>query len=321
MGAEHVRLLTEVVSGVEVAAVYDVDRRRADTVAASSGARALDDPMVLIKEDTIDCVLIASSDATHEQFVLAALAAAKPVLCEKPLAPDPQACLGIVEVEAEHGRRLVSLGFMRRFDAGFRALREQVRSGAIGTPLIAHCIHRNIAAVGVPSALLISGSLVHEIDTVRWLLDDEFESVTVHTPRASSRAGGTQDPVVAVLRTRSGVHIDAEVFVNAGYGYDVRCELVGETGSVALDAPTRTVHRAGGIAGRSIARDWRDRFEDAYRRELQSWVDAVATGTEPPCASAWDGYVASAVAGAGVRALETGTAQDVVLARRPELYR
>ena len=87
MGAEHVRLLTDQVSGVEVVAVYDLNAARAAAVAATCGAEPADDPMVLIKDESIDGVLIASSDATHEQFVLAAIAAGKPVLCEKPLAP------------------------------------------------------------------------------------------------------------------------------------------------------------------------------------------------------------------------------------------
>ncbi|MCW2647099.1 MAG: iolG, partial [Pseudonocardiales bacterium] len=83
MGAEHARLLTDAVSGAVVAVVFDVDSARAAAVAAACSARVFDDPMVLIKDDSIDAVLIASADKTHEQFVLACLAAGKPVLCEK----------------------------------------------------------------------------------------------------------------------------------------------------------------------------------------------------------------------------------------------
>ncbi|MDT4908344.1 MAG: myo-inositol 2-dehydrogenase / D-chiro-inositol 1-dehydrogenase, partial [Pseudonocardiales bacterium] len=83
MGAEHARLLSDVVSGSEVAAVFDLVPGRSETVAAASGARVMDDPTVLIKDDGVDAVLLASPDPTHEQFVLACLAAGKPVLCEK----------------------------------------------------------------------------------------------------------------------------------------------------------------------------------------------------------------------------------------------
>ena len=73
--------------------------------------------------------------------------------------------------EAEVGRRLVSLGFMRRFDPGYVAVRDDIRSRSIGQPLVVHCVHRNAANPGVRSASLITGSMVHEIDAVRWLLD------------------------------------------------------------------------------------------------------------------------------------------------------
>jgi myo-inositol 2-dehydrogenase / D-chiro-inositol 1-dehydrogenase len=321
MGAEHARLLTREVAGSEVSAVFDIDADRAAEVAASCDARVLDDPMVLIKDGDVDCVIIASSDATHEHFVLAAVAAGKPVLCEKPLAPETEACGRIMAAEAAAGRQLVGVGFMRRFDPGYLDLRAQARSEDLGALLMLHCVHRNESAVGVPSSVLITGSAVHELDIARWLLADEPESVTVHTPRATSRGGGTQDPMLLVLRTVAGALVDIEVFVNAGYGYEVRCELVAEGGTVLLDTPAETVRRAGNTVGRAVGHDWRGRFGDAYRRELQQWVDALRTGGPSPLASAWDGYVATATAQAAVRSLETGSTQPVVLVDKPGFYR
>ncbi len=321
MGAEHARLLAHVLSGSQVAAVFDVDPGRAASVAQACGSRVIDDPMVLIKDDDVDCVLIASTDSTHEQFVLAAVAAGKSVLCEKPLAPEADGCERIMAAEAEQGERLVDVGFMRRFDPGFTALRSDVCDGRVGQALLVHCVHRNASSPGATSASVITGSAVHEFDTVRWLLDDEPESVTVHTPRPSSRSAGVQDPVVVVLRMASGALADVEVFVNAGYGYDVRCEVVGEDGAVLLDTPAGTVRRSAGVVGRGIAADWRARFGEAYRIELQAWVDAVATGRPSGLATAWDGYVATATATAAVRALTTGRTTPVELTGRTALYR
>lgn len=320
MGAEHARLLASVVSGSEVSAIFDVDRARADAAAAASGGRVYDDPMVLIKDDAVDAVLVASADATHEAFVLACLAAGKPVLCEKPLAPDVEGGRRVLSAEAELGRRLVSVGFMRRYDPGYLALRRALASGEPGRPLMLHCVHRNVSAVGVASTTLISGSAVHEIDVARWLLGEELTSVTVHAPRPSPAAGGGQDPLFLVLGSESGVLVDVEVFGNAGYGYDVRCELVGERGALAVDAPAPVRTSTAGVSGRAVAADWRDRFGEAYRRELQDWVDGVAAGDPVRAASAWDGYVATAVADAGILALQTGAPQQVVLPERPALY-
>jgi myo-inositol 2-dehydrogenase / D-chiro-inositol 1-dehydrogenase len=321
MGAEHARLLSSVVSGSDATAVFDVDRGRADAAAAATGARVMDDPMVLIKDDGVDAVVVASADHTHEQFVLACLAADKPVLCEKPLAPDVAGCLRIIDAETGAGRRLVSVGFMRRYDPGYRQLRSLVAGGELGSPLLLHCVHRNASQVGVPSTVLITGSAVHEIDIARWLLGSELASVTVHAPRPSRLAGGTQDPMLLLLQSTSGVLIDVEVFVNAGYGYDVRCELVGEHGTATLDAVAPVVLRsaAGGV-GRGLPIDWRDRFGEAYRQELQDWVDGVAAGDPGRGASAWDGYVATAVADAGLRALANGDTQAVTLHEKPAIY-
>jgi myo-inositol 2-dehydrogenase / D-chiro-inositol 1-dehydrogenase len=321
MGAEHARLLTDAVSGSEVAAVFDVDPERAEAFAAASGARVFDDPMVLIKDDSIDAVLIASADKTHEQFVLACLAAGKPVLCEKPLTPDVAGSIRIMAAETELGRRLVTVGFMRRYDPGYAALKAALRSGDLGRALLMRCVHRNAASVPVPSAVLISGSAVHEIDIARWLLDEELVSVTVHCPRPSANSGDTQDPMLLVFASASGVLVDVEVFLNAGYGYDVRCELVAENGAVLLDSPAPTVRRAAGSSARAVPRDWRERFTEAYQRELQDWVEAVATGESPRGASVWDGYAATLVADAGIRALDSGRPQDAELRDKPALYR
>ena len=327
MGADHARLLGSAVSGATLGAVFDIDRDRAAGVAARTpGAQVLDDPHVLIKDGDVDAVVIASSDQTHEEFVLACLAAGKPVICEKPLAPAIDGCRRIVEAEVGGGRRLVSVGFMRRHDAGYLEMKGALDSGRIGAPLLLHNIHRNPSApANQPGSMLITGSAVHEIDVARWLLGEEVVAVTVHRPRQSRASGSTADPLFLVMQSASGALVDVEVFVNAGYGYDVRCELVGETGTLTLDAPAPVVVRQQSVTGRAIPADWRTRFAEAYRRELQDWVDAIgsgqASGSASGSASAWDGYAATAVAQAGVAALESGTRQTVELDEMPALYR
>lgn len=329
MGAEHARLLSHGVAGGEVFAVFDADRRRAETVADGCGAQTFGDPMVLVKDNDVDAVVIASSDESHAQFVLACLAEGKPVLCEKPLAPDVADCARILRAESDLGRRLISVGFMRRYDPGYVELKLALGDGGIGPALLLHCVHRNAISVGHPSASLISGSAVHEIDIARWLLGEELVSVTVHRPRRSERSRGVQDPLLLVFSSTSGVLIDVEVFGNAGYGYDVRCEVVGERGTVSLDPLPPTVRRQSGQTARAVSPDWRVRFAEAYRRELQTWVDGVASDDQGQLtsawddnsATAWDGYVATEVAASGIRALATGRPQQIELFRKPELYR
>jgi myo-inositol 2-dehydrogenase/D-chiro-inositol 1-dehydrogenase len=166
-----------------------------------------------------------------------------------------------------------------------------------------HCAHRNAAAPAIyTSEMLITSSCVHEIDVSRWLLGEEIVAATVRAPRSTTRApNGLRDPQLILLETASGVLIDVEVFVNAQYGYDIRCELVGETGTLRLDE--------------QVAPDFRARFATAYRRELESWVQG-ADGAP----SAWDGYAANAVADACLASLANGERAGVELARKPAFY-
>jgi myo-inositol 2-dehydrogenase/D-chiro-inositol 1-dehydrogenase len=303
MGADHVRTLTSAIDDAHVAAVADADPARAEAAARAGGARALADPHALIADPEVEAVVVASFDATHEEFVLACIEAGKPVLCEKPLATDAEACLHVVDAEVAAGRRLVSLGFMRRFDPAYCEVKARLDDGGVGDVLLVHCAHRNAVAPQIhTSEMLITSSAVHEIDVSRWLLGEEIVAATVRAPRSSRQApDGLRDPQLVLLETASGVLIDVEVFVNARYGYDIRCELVGETGTLRLEE--------------QVAPDFRARFATAYRRELGSWVHGLDGAP-----SAWDGYAANAVADACLASLASGERTAVELARRPALY-
>jgi myo-inositol 2-dehydrogenase/D-chiro-inositol 1-dehydrogenase len=323
MGADHIRTLVEAVPGAEVIAVADPDQARALKAAqAAGGARVHTEPRELIGSAAVNAVVIASPDETHEPLVLACLEAGKPVFCEKPLAATAAACLRVVDAEVARGRRLVQLGFMRRFDPGYQGMKRTLESGTIGRPLFLHCVHRNREAPPwFTSAMLFSDSAVHEIDLARWLLGRELTSATVHTPRSSSQAHpGLRDPRFIVLRNADDVIIDVETFVSARYGYDIRCELVGERGTVALPAPPSVTSWAAGAERREVPGDWRERFAGAYAAELRAWVAGTEAG-EVGGPSAWDGYAAQVVAEACLEATVTGQTIPVSLPSPPPLYR
>jgi myo-inositol 2-dehydrogenase/D-chiro-inositol 1-dehydrogenase len=181
-----------------------------------------------------------------------------------------------------------------------------------------HCLHRNVSAPAwFDTKMAMTNSAVHEFDIARWLLDDELTSVEAHAPGIAELAAGS--PVFLVLSSARGLLVTIEVFNNAGYGYDVRGELVCEKGTVALRQPASI--EANAALARTIAypADWRPRFADAYRLQLNSWVNSLVAGNAEG-ASAWDGYAASAVAGAGVRSLAQGRAMAIELVETPPLY-
>ncbi|MDN5916533.1 MAG: Gfo/Idh/MocA family oxidoreductase [Pseudonocardia sp.] len=324
MGADHLAILARDVAGARVAAVADTDTARVSTLVEQlglSGAEITADPYRLVGLPQVDAVLVASPDDTHHDLVLACLDLGKPVLCEKPLATTSHGCRRIVDREIEVGRRLIQLGYMRRFDPGYVEMKRALGTGRVGAALMLHCRHRNATALPwfTPEMPLLN-SAVHEIDAVRWLLDADVTRVSVYDPRSTRHAAtGMADPRLVVLETSSGAVVDIEVFVNARYGYDVRCELVAEDGTLSLIPPAPLRTRTDGTEGTAIADDFRERFADAYRRQLQHWVgsirDDVATG-----ASAWDGYAASRTAEACVSAAATGRAIDLEPAEIPPLY-
>jgi myo-inositol 2-dehydrogenase / D-chiro-inositol 1-dehydrogenase len=322
IGEYHARRLTDVVPGARVAAVADADVARARAVADSlPAARAMPTGHDLITSGAVDAVLIASWGPAHEEFALAAIAVGKPVFCEKPLAPTPEACLRIMDAETAVGRRLVQVGFMRRYDGGYLALKQALDAGAIGAPLLAHCVHRTAA---VPpyftSEMPMTDSAIHEIDIARWLLGDEVAAVSVVLPRRSRHAPVLlHDPQVLLLETRAGVLIDAELFLNCRYGYDIRCEVVGETGTVSLGNPAAATLRDRGRVSEPVPADWRGRFAHAYDAELAEWVGWAQAGpaTGPSC---WDGYAVAAVAQAALSAVEWRERVNVVMHDRPPFY-
>jgi myo-inositol 2-dehydrogenase/D-chiro-inositol 1-dehydrogenase len=321
MGRFHVERLATSVPGAQVVAVSDVFVEGARQVGEQVGARAYADGHELIGDDQVQAVLIASPGPTHEEFTLACLAADKPVLCEKPLAPTIDACLRVLEAEAAKPRRLVQVGFMRRYDDAFRALKATVDAGRVGRPLLLHCRHRNATVPpGFTTDMMITDSVVHDIDVTRWLLGQEIVAATVLKARPSSLAPeGLQDPQMVLLETAEGVLVDVESFVTCQYGYDIRYELVGESGTVSLgEQPGVQVRAEGGHHG-PVPADFRERFAAAYQLELQAWVAGVLQGqvTGP---SAWDGYATQAVAEAGVESQAKGGRVPVELVERPALY-
>jgi myo-inositol 2-dehydrogenase/D-chiro-inositol 1-dehydrogenase len=319
IGKDHIRRMTSVLSGVRVVAVTDVDASAA-SLAAPAGAVVLPDGGALIASD-VDAVVVSSWGPTHEEYVLAAIAAGKPVFCEKPLATTADACLRIVSAEVAAGRRLVQVGYMRRYDVAYRALKAVLSSGEIGSPLMMHCAHRNAS---VPSfyekEMAITDTAVHEIDMVRWMFDSEITAASVLIPRKSGNGGPLQDPLFLLLEMANGVLVDVEISVNVRYGYDIRGEILGENGTAALGSLAPVSVRVNGRVSDPVPADWRERFIGAYDVELQEWIDSVSSSGTSSGPSAWDGYAAAVVSDAAVAALRGGGRVPVTLADKPAFY-
>lgn len=313
MGADHALTLHRFVSGASVELLADLDLARAFAAAGPLGCRATADPYALITDPHVDAVIIASHDSTHTEFIRACVAAGKSVLAEKPLSPTLVESAALMH-EIGPAATGVSLGFMRRFDPGYTKLKAAIRERTMGNVVLLHSVGRGVSSgPGSTSESSVTNSAIHDLDIVPWLLDSPVVEASWVAPRNSSLAeqppaGSFQDPQLILLRTADGVLSTVEVFLNARYGYDIRCEVIGETGTAALAEPVRLVADTALRRSVSYAADWRPRFADAYRLELQAWVDGLHGGDTGPLATAQDGLQASLVADAVITSMHHGGA-------------
>ena len=274
IGQDHIRRLTTVLAGANVAAVSDVNPAQAQEVASrlnDAKVYATGEELIVAKE--VEAIIVTSWGPTHAAYVLAAIKAGKPVFCEKPLADTEKDCSAILDAEAAFGRRLVQVGFMRRFDPQYRAMKETIASGAIGAPLIFQSGHRNPSVPGhYTKDMALTDTAVHDVDIARFLLDDEPIAVTVKTPRHNSRGGDLADPLFTLIEMRSGALVAIETSVNIAYGYDIRGEIIGEMGVVTLGERNDVVVKSNGAVQRPRAR----RLARTVRRRLRHGVPRMA---------------------------------------------
>lgn len=323
IGRDHARRINQVLAGGKIVALSDVNLASAEAVRDDIAPDAVvyATGQELIAADDVDAVLVTSWGATHEEYVLAAIAAGKPCFCEKPLATSAAGAKRIVDAEVAHGKRLVQVGFMRRYDEGYVALKKVVEN-RIGAPIMVHAAHRNPT---VPKAyttpMAIHDTLIHEIDVFRWLLDDDYVSARVTFPRSCARTHAKlRDPQIVTLVTAKGTVINTEIFVNCHYGYDIQCQVVGEDGIASLPEPMSIRMRLDATLQNPILTDWKDRFVASYDVELQDFLKAAAQGTATGPTS-WDGYMAAVASDACVSAQEAeGDSIAITYPARPALY-
>ncbi|MFJ7159005.1 Gfo/Idh/MocA family oxidoreductase [Streptomyces sp. NPDC101118] len=241
----------------------------------------------------VDAVVIACSTAAHAGLIVRAARAGLPVFCEKPVAADLAGTLeALYEVSAAGG--VLQLGFMRRFDAGYRTARELVRSGALGR---LHTVRTMTAdpAPPPPGYLPTSGGLyrdclVHDFDMVRWVTGREVVDVYATGSDAGPpafREAGDVDTAAALLTLDDGTLVTATGTRCNGAGYDVRMELAGELDQVSAGLDDRTPIASTEPLGPPPARKpWTgflERFAPAYEAELDAFVRLVRGEGPNPC--------------------------------------
>ena len=323
MGTRHALNLHRAVGGARVAAVYDLDQDRAWKVAGMCGqALVCDDPERLINDSHVDAIVIASPDDTHANLTLACLQAGKPVLCEKPLATTVEDAVRVLEAEVALGRRLVCVGYMRRFDPQHVAVKTTVMEGSLGRPLLFKGVHRNaVVAYGITGETILINSAGHDFDSTRWLLDGEVSEVFVRGLR--SRADlhpDTRDLLLIEMALANDALATLEVYVNADYGYEVSAEVVCQRGSAITTLADDILVRSEAQRAHPVPKDWLVRFQNAYSLEIVDWVESIQKGRPFRGANTWDGYMTMLITGACIESFRSCAVTSLKVPDKPTLY-
>ncbi|HZD53020.1 MAG TPA: inositol 2-dehydrogenase [Woeseiaceae bacterium] len=276
--------------------IVDVNPETAD-LARRLGARAVDAETALA-DGSLDAVVIASSTDTHLPLIEAAAAARLAVFCEKPLDLDAGRARGALRAARDAGIRL-NIGFNRRYDPGFRRLKDEIAAGAVGRVEVVSITSRDPAPPSIEyirrSGGLLRDMTIHDLDMARWLLGEEPVSVYASGSCLVDPAigdAGDIDSAVLVLRTASGSLAQITNSRRCRFGYDQRVEVFGADGLLRADNETATsVVRAGtdGFLSEPALPFFLERYREAYRLEIADFLRALSGQPIGPLADGEDG--------------------------------
>ncbi|HMO58088.1 MAG TPA: inositol 2-dehydrogenase, partial [Roseiflexaceae bacterium] len=248
IGRMHAEHLAQRIDGARLAAIADVAEAAAAELAARFGVPHTTDYHALLEDHSIDAVAICSSTDSHARMITEAAQAGKQIFCEKPIALDLPTIDAALASVAQAGVAL-QIGFQRRFDPSFRAAREAIAGGAIGTP---HLLRITSRDPGPPpldyirrSGGLFLDMMIHDFDMARFLLGDEVVAVSATGTCLVDPAIGTLgdiDTAIVTLTFAGGAIGVIDNSRRAVYGYDQRAEVLGDAGAVAVD--NRAQHTA-----------------------------------------------------------------------------
>ena len=311
-GLIHARnFASDKVSGARLVALADPAPEQLAAAGSELGIDALfPDYREALASDGVQAVVIASPTVFHRDICIAAAKAGKHVLCEKPMAMDADECREMLTAVESAGVKL-QIGFMRRFDRGFVDAKRYIDAGEIGEVV---AVKSQTHGPSIPKPWMYdleksNGPLAevnsHDIDTLRWFTGSEFSEVyaiggNYRCPDARDSFPDFYDNVILTASFVNGMQGFISGAQGVRYGYDSRCEVLGQTGLITVGTvgnETTTVYRD--RDGKTdIVGSWRDLFETAYLEEDRDFVECIRTDREPRVGGR-DGLEAVRVVNAG----------------------
>jgi predicted dehydrogenase len=311
-GMIHAQNFRNHVPDAQLVAITDPRRELAENACKELGVERLyTDYKEALDDESIDAAVIATPTVYHKDIAVAAAKAGKHILCEKPMALNEEECDGMI-FAAEKNGVILQIAFMRRFDKSFIHAKSVVESGEIGDIVLVKSLTRgpsnprewmyDIEKSNGPLAEVNS----HDIDTLRWFTESEFETVyarggNYRCRQAKEKFPDFYDNVILAATLRNGMQgfIDGALAVE--YGYDARVEILGNRGVIFIgrkqELTVETVTKDRGSSAPFVS-SWRNLFKDAYLAEDIHFIESIQN-RRTPGVTGFDGKMAVRVAKAG----------------------
>ena len=294
IGQVHIKGIMTGVSGATVTEVADpFIKPEVKTQLEGKGIKVVSDYRELLKNPDIDAVFVCSSTDTHAPVSIDAIKAGKHVFCEKPVDLNPSKIEEVRTALKNSPRKLCfQVGFNRRFDHNFKALRQAVIDGKIGDVQFVRVSSRDPEPPS-PNYVRVSGGIfldmmIHDIDMVRYLSGAEIDEVyargAVLIDPEIGKAGDVDSATVSIKLSNGALAL-IDNSRKAAYGYDQRAEVFGSCGSIqnANDCPsTAILSTVNGVDSEKPLHFFLERYMASYQEEVQMFVDAISNGSEVP---------------------------------------
>jgi inositol 2-dehydrogenase len=315
LGRVYARDLATRIACVRLAAVADVDATAVDRIAREFDVpRGSTDPADVFGDRAVDAVVIVTPTSTHRAITEAAVAAGKPIFCEKPLSISVDEAMAIRRA-VERSGVFFQMGFMRRFDRGFAAAKQRLDEGTIGDAVVFKSTSRDPYRPSIEyadprtSGGLIIDMAIHDFDLARWYMGEvaAVQAVGALLAYPELAAVGDIDNAVISLIFASGRLGVVDITRSGIYGYDILAELLGTKGTLRVGylRETPLLVMTKGMVAHDTVPYFMERFGDAYTAQLENFARNVLQDREPPILVD-DGVEALRVAVAATRAQQTG---------------
>jgi scyllo-inositol 2-dehydrogenase (NAD+) len=319
LGMIHVKNLAGKISGAQLVHVVDPLERRAEQVAREFGVpKWSKDPGAVFEDPSVDAVVIVTSTSTHAEMIALAAKSGKHIFTEKPITQTLEEADAVIRLIRDNNV-VCQVGFMRRFDPAFMEARRRILAGEIGKPIYFKGLTRDNPPGKYPISPPIefikhSGGIfldlsIHDFDLARYLMGSEVQSVRANGKvlvHSFMEECNDVDQAITYLQFDSGAAGDIESSRNSPYGFDVRCEIIGTEGAIAIGSiGTQGVTAHTAIGSHHAVPIFASKFQDAYLFEMIHFIDCLQKKEYPTCTEL-DGKAALAIALAAKKSFRTG---------------